>query len=151
MFWLGAATLVAGVVAPVAFTSLPSPALAGSLVGRVLPPLFIIGVTLGILVAAAAMSDPSATLRRARVAAALFWAGSCGVAQFSIIPAIARVRDSFRGPVDSLDIVDPRRLAFTRLHSASVGLLGLGMVAAATVAVLAIMTARARLSHLHGT
>ena len=38
--WLGAAVIVASVVTPAAFAVLPSRALAGALVGRVLPALF---------------------------------------------------------------------------------------------------------------
>jgi hypothetical protein len=141
--------MLSGVVAPIAFMSLPSPALAGSLVGRVLPSVFISGLALGILIAALDAGRSVARQRRARVAAALIWAGACGVAQFSIMPAIDRVRESIPGSIDSLGAVDPRRVAFDRLHSASVALLGLGMLAALVVAVLAVNATRPRTIHSH--
>jgi len=42
--WLGAGVLFATVVAPAAFAVLPSRALAGALVGRVLPVIFVSGI-----------------------------------------------------------------------------------------------------------
>ena len=46
--WLGAAVLVATVVAPAAFAVLPTRTLAGALVGRVLPVLFIAGLVVAL-------------------------------------------------------------------------------------------------------
>jgi len=46
--WLGAAVLVTTVVAPAAFAVLPSRTLAGALVGRVLPVLFIAGLVVAL-------------------------------------------------------------------------------------------------------
>ena len=49
--WLGAAVLVAAVVAPAAFAVLPTRTLAGALVGRVLPVLFYSGAVVGVVAA----------------------------------------------------------------------------------------------------
>jgi hypothetical protein len=46
--WIGAALLMAAAVAPAAFAVLPTRALAGALVGRVLPPVFGGGIVVGL-------------------------------------------------------------------------------------------------------
>ena len=67
--WIGAALITVAVVAPGAFAVLPSRTMAGTMVGRVLPALFISGMVIGILVAVVTSSAPSAArpagLRRA--------------------------------------------------------------------------------------
>lgn len=122
--WLGAAILLAASVAPSAFAVLPSRALAGALVGRVLPALFISGLVLGVLASV--------------VWGARWWPGaalavSCAIAQFAVGPRIDRVRLAIAGPVEALADTDPRRLAFGRLHALSVGLLGVAMLAALVI------------------
>ncbi len=138
--WLGGAVLLAASVAPAAFASLPSPALAGAVVGRVLPVIFISGFALGLVVALRGLGDATSGHHGARVAAAV-WAIACGAGQFVVGPAIARLRIDAMGPIDVLVLTDPRRMMFGRLHMASVGLLGLGMLAALVVAGLAIASA----------
>jgi len=125
--WLGAASLVAAVVAPAAFAVLPSRALAGALVGRVLPVLFWSGALVGVATLAITWSLPA---RAGRVAAAVVLAGTCIAAQLVVAPRIERVRAAIAGPMDALAPTDPRRLEFGRLHGVSVGLLGLAAVAA---------------------
>jgi len=134
--WLGAGVLFAAVVAPAAFAVLPSRTLAGALVGRVLPVLFAAGIVVAL---ASLWLDRSTTEPRARVrrAALILIAVSCAVAQFGIGPRIERIRREIGGPVEQLSPDDERRVAFGRLHAASVGWLGLAMVAAATTLVLA--------------
>lgn len=130
--WLGAAVLVAGVVAPAAFAVLPSRTLAGALVGRVLPVLFWSGIVVGLGVVVATWNVQP---RGGRNTAALVLVASCAVAQLVVAPRIARLRDRIGGSVDALDAADPMRLAFGRLHAASVAGLGVG-AAAALVALL---------------
>ena len=133
--WLGAAVLVATVVAPAAFAVLPSRTLAGALVGRVLPVLFIAGL----VVALASLSLDSGDHGRAirvRRAMLIVAAVSCAAAQFAVAPRIERVRKEIAGPVEQLSPDDPRRAAFGRLHAASVAWLGLAMIAAATTLIL---------------
>jgi len=134
--WLGAGVLFAAVVAPAAFAVLPSRTLAGALVGRVLPVLFAAGIVVAL---ASLWLDRSTTEPRDRVrrAALILIAVSCAVAQFGIGPRIERIRREIGGPVEQLSPDDERRVAFGRLHAASVGWLGLAMVAAATTLVLA--------------
>jgi uncharacterized protein DUF4149 len=142
--WLGGALLLAVSVAPAAFATLPSRSLAGALVGRVLPVLFDAGLVAGAAVALAEWLGAPAPWSRARMVSALAWAAACAVAQLGVAPSIGRLRATMGGPVDALAASDPRRIAFGRLHGASVGLLGLGMLAAAVVATLAALAARPR-------
>jgi hypothetical protein len=127
--WLGAAVLLATSVAPSAFAVLPSRMLAGALIARVLPPLFIAGLLVGLL--AAVMQTGW------QRGAGVVMAAVCGVAQFGVAPRIERVRGMISGPVDALAENDPRRLAFGRLHGLSVALLGVAMIAALVIAIAA--------------
>jgi hypothetical protein len=143
--WLGASLLFAAAVAPAAFEVLPSRTLAGLLVGRVLPTLFIAG---GVIAALCLLLDCSSAgalplVRRTALAAIII---ACGIAQFGIAPRIARVRAQIDGPIEQLAREDPRRVAFGRLHAISVGWLGIAMLAAGTVIVLASISPRGRRS-----
>ncbi len=141
--WLGAALLVAGVVAPAAFAVLPSRTLAGALVGRVLPVLFWSGMALGLAVAAMGWSLPHGAWR---TAAALVVAAACAAAQLVVAPRIARLREQIGGAVAALDPADPRRQAFGRLHALSVAWLGVAGLAALVVVFLLIRLLTARSS-----
>jgi hypothetical protein len=125
--WLGAALLVAAVVAPAAFAVLPTRTLAGALVGRVLPALFWSGIVLGFSVGALAWTAPR---RGWIVGGALVLAASSAVAQLLVSPRIERIRAQIGGPVDALDPADPRRQAFGRLHGMSVAWMGVAGLAA---------------------
>jgi hypothetical protein len=140
--WLGAAALAAAVVAPAAFAVLPTRALAGALVGRVLPPLFVAGVVVG--VAAAALQWGGGPARGARVALPLVIALTCAVAQLGVAPRIARVRGEIGPSVEALAPTDPRRREFGRLHGVSVALLGLAGLAAIGAVVATGLTLRGR-------
>ena len=79
--WLGAGVLFATVVAPAAFAVLPSRELAGALVGRVLPVIFVSGIvvaTAGLLLDRSGAGRLPRVRRGALVAVAL----CCAVAQF---------------------------------------------------------------------
>jgi len=132
--WLGAALLFAAVVAPAAFAALPTRTLAGALVGAVLPSLFLTGIIVGLLLAGASL-----LLRRGRLVTpgtvgGLLMAISCAAAQFVVAPRIERARESIAGPIESVPSSDPRRIAFGRLHGASVAWLGVAVVGAAVIA-----------------
>ena len=139
--WLGAALLVAAVVAPAAFAVLPSRTLAGALVGRILPVLFWSGILLGAAVAVVARLADAGHLASG---AALALLGACAVAQLYIAPRIERIRATIGGPVDALDPSDPRRQAFGRLHGFSVLWMGVGGIAAlvALVVMARLLSAR---------
>jgi hypothetical protein len=139
--WLGAAVLVAAVVAPAAFAVLPTRTLAGAVVGRVLPVLFWSGLGVGLVVSVLARGR---TGRGWILIPAALLALSSAIAQFVLTPRIAGIRTA-AGAIDALDPTDPRRLAFGRLHGLSVACLGLGAVAA-TVALVAILVQFDRLT-----
>jgi hypothetical protein len=142
--WIGAAVVVAGVVAPAAFAVLPTRALAGALVGRVLPVLFIAGLVVGIGAAGLETAGDAARWKAGRLGAAIVLVLSCAVAHFVVSPRIARLREAIGPSLDALAADDVRRLEFGRLHGISVGLLGLGILAAVLVAGLAIAAVRSR-------
>jgi hypothetical protein len=124
--WIGAAVFVAAVVAPAAFATLPSRALAGAVVGRTLPTLFVLGV-----VAGGAVGVISHTMHAGRLAvsAALMLSVACAAA-LGVARRIAEDRASIGTAIDALAITDPRRIAFGRMHGISVVLMGLGILAA---------------------
>ena len=124
--WLGATTLFAAVVAPALFAVLPSRALAGLVVGRTLPVLFIAGIVVGTAVFAVALARrPAARLRLACAAGGACMVLACSAAQFVVGTRIHRVRAAIGGSLDALEPGDPLRAEFGRLHGVSVGLLGL--------------------------
>jgi hypothetical protein len=129
--WLGAALITVAVVAPGAFAVLPSRAMAGTMVGRVLPVLFVAGIAAGVLVAAAAGGSSIGRAARGAVTAGILVALACGVSQFAITPKLDRLRAGMGGPVDSLPADDARRVAFGLLHGYNVAGLGVAMVGAA--------------------
>lgn len=137
--WLGAALLTAAVVAPAAFDVLPARALAGDLVGRVLPVLFYGGALAAVFV--------WWTRRRANAdgpklvsGLVALWLASMLVAQLAVAPRIRSLREG--APVDTLPRADARRIALGRLHALSVGLLGVGMASALIVIIAGPRTVR---------
>ena len=124
--WLGAVLVVGAVVAPAAFAVLPTRTLAGAVVGRVLPTLFWSGAAIGLLVAVLGRRDGAA---RAHPLFGLAVTIACLGAQLVVAPRIARVRADVAVPIDRLAREDPRRVAFGRLHMASVALLGVAGLA----------------------
>jgi hypothetical protein len=128
--WLGAAILVATVVAPAAFAVLPSRTVAGALVGRILPIIFIAGIAMAIIAAACEMTVSRSGLSIRLMAPLIAIAAGCAIAQFVIAPRIERIRVVVGGPIEALDSNDPRRLMFGKLHAFSVLCLGIAMLGA---------------------
>ena len=128
--WLGAALLVATSVTPAAFAVLPSRALAGALVGRVLPVVFFGGIIVAVIAVVCEMSL-SMNAFSIRVSAPLIaLAAGCAIAQFAIAPKIERIRIAVGRPIDGLDAADPRRIEFGKLHAISVLWLGVAVLGA---------------------
>lgn len=140
--WLGAAVFFSAVVAPSAFAALPSRELAGALVGRVLPVLFLTGGTIGVV----ALALEAVARRRKRQSIRIAMLGivtlACAIAQLGVAPRIDALRSQLSGPLASLPADAPQRVAFGRLHMASVAWLGAAMLAGASAVVLAALTLR---------
>ena len=129
--WLGAAILVAAVVAPAAFAVLPSRSLAGSLIGRVLPAVFISGIVAAIIAAACEMTVSRTRFSIRMTAPLIALAAGCAIAQFVVGPRIERIRVAVGGSIDALTETDPNRVMFGKLHAFSVLSLGVAMLGAA--------------------
>lgn len=132
--WVGAALFVAAVVAPAAFAVLPTRTLAGALVGRALPVLFVSGIAFGCVVVV--LNGAMRAGIGVTASGGVFAAASATALLIGL--QIARMRASFGGTIDALDVADPRRIAFGRLHGVSVLCVGIGMVAA-TIASIVIV------------
>ena len=124
--WLGAALLTVTVVAPGAFAVLPTRAMAGEMVGRVLPVVFG-----GAIVVPALVFWLVPPVRRSlpALAASALAVLSSVVALAVVNPRIAAVRVVAVVPIDQLSPGDPRRALFGLLHFISVALLGAAMLA----------------------
>ena len=122
--WIGVAIFVAAVIAPAAFAVLPTRALAGALVGRILPDLFIGGVVLGGILTALW----STRVRIASIGALLLLAGN--TAALMIERRLHTLLLSMGTPIEALSVRDPRRIMFGRLHGISVLMMGVGVIGA---------------------
>ena len=143
-FWLGAAGFLSVAVAPALFAALPTRELAGVVIGRVLPGLFYSGMIVGVLVMVIEVVSRGVWSWRGREMFGLLIVVSCVIAQGFIAPRIARLRDEIAGPIEALPADDARRVAFGRLHGASVAWLGAAMLAAVITLVLTARTLRSR-------
>ncbi|MEP6690758.1 MAG: DUF4149 domain-containing protein [Gemmatimonadaceae bacterium] len=130
--WSGATLFFTVVVTRSAFRVLPTRALAGTLVGDALPALFMGGLATGAVLIALAL-PAAAPARATRIALGVIALAGCGVGQFVINPRLHRLREQLAGPVDALAAGDPLRIEFGRLHVASIGTLGLALVAMVAV------------------
>jgi Domain of unknown function (DUF4149) len=135
--WLGAAALLSICVAPALFAVLPSRSLAGAVVGRILPPVFYAGMTVGLLVLALQVVQGRGWSWGGREISGIVMIVACAIAQFGVGPRIARLREEIGGPIEELAVDDARRVAFGRLHGFSVAWLGLAMLAAVVAAIVA--------------
>lgn len=140
--WIGAALLFTFVVAPAAFAVLPSRALAGALVSRVLPVIFYAGVVIGSVIVVLDLFGRTGAWGRA--AAGAVSALACAVAQLVVGTRIDRLRTAITGPLDALAADDPRRIAFGKLHAISVGWLAVAMLAAVVALTLAVRSLPSR-------
>ncbi len=138
--WGGAGLLVVTTVAPAAFRVLPTRALAGALVGQVLPVLFLSGMLVGVLaLALTPRAAPRALLRRIGAAGLIV---GCAVAQFVIGPKIEALRERIGPSVDALAATDPLRVSFGQLHGLSVLALGVAMLFALVALIAAFLAVR---------
>jgi hypothetical protein len=140
-FWLGGAALFTMGVAPAVFAVLPTRALAGAVVGRVLPAIFYWGMLTGLAVIVWERGAGHGWRWAGRETASLVIIVSCAVAQLIVSPRIEAIRREIGGSLDSLPTDDARRVAFGRLHAISVAWLGIAMLAGIIALLLAARSA----------
>ncbi len=137
--WLGVMCYFSFVVAPSAFSVLPSPVFAGSVVSRTLGIAELIGIILGlILIALYAFSKD--------VRGKSYWFESLLIAAMTLSMIVSRFVVSKllhtmrveHGEISALPAGDSIRIAFDRLHQYSVWLMGFDMLVALILIVVII-------------
>jgi uncharacterized membrane protein len=118
--WLGGLVFFAFVLAPTAFSVLPSRHLAGTLVGRSLGTLHWMGIVSGILFLVSSILYSRLTKGTAHEFAArnlliCLMLALTLISQFGIMPRMDTLRASF-GEIDSVPRNDPARMQFDALH-----------------------------------
>jgi uncharacterized membrane protein len=137
--WMGGIFFFAFVLAPTAFSVLPTHRLAGSLVGKSLITLHWVGFVSGIVflvssLISARMSGSTMQIFAARNLLVVGMLALTLVSQFAIIPRMDSLRASLPDDIASVAKDDPTRMKFDSLHRSStrveggVLLLGLAVV-----------------------
>ena len=145
--WIGGLIFFAFVLAPTAFSVLPSRHLAGTVVGRTLGALHWMGIVSGIIFLASSilysqLTKGSPHFFAARNVLICLMLALTLISQFGIIPRMDTLRASIGGEIDSVPADNPARMQFDALHvwstrvEGGVFLLGL-VVVYLTAAVLA--------------
>ena len=133
--WLGGIVLFS-VLAPTAFSVLPSHFIAAMIVGPMLSKLHWMGIVAGITFllcsfAVAKSSDGKAQIFSAKNILTLLMLVLTTISQFSVMPKMAEIRKSV-GDIEQLSLIDPVRLHFDALHVWSTrlegGVLLLGLI-----------------------
>ncbi len=132
--WLGAACFFSFAVAPTAFSVLPSPDLAGSLVSRTLLIINLGAIVIGAILLLTSFlpsrnAKTFAIWMERLLLAILTMAGVIG--QFVIALWMSQIRTSLGRPIEELTAEDPLRIQFDQLHQYSIYVLMAGMIAAA--------------------
>jgi uncharacterized membrane protein len=118
--WIGGLILFAFVLAPTAFSVLPTTHLAGNVVGRALGKLHWIGIISGIVFLASSMfyshlTDGTPHVLAARHVFLFLMLALTLISQFAIIPRMDTLRTSL-GEVQSVPVDNPERVQFDALH-----------------------------------
>jgi uncharacterized membrane protein len=116
--WVGGLIFFAFVVAPVAFSSLPSTHEAGIVVGGTLRVLHWIGLTSGAIFALATLLSQRTRLLPQLLLVAAMLAATVYL-QASVLPAMEIDRQHAGGNIDAAPTTDPARQDFNRLHARS--------------------------------
>jgi uncharacterized membrane protein len=118
--WIGGLIFFAFVVAPTAFSVLPTSHLAGNVVGRSLGKLHWIGLISGIVFLVSSLlysrfTDGTAHVFATRHALLCLMLALTLISQFGIIPRMDALRASL-GDVRSVPLDNPERVQFDALH-----------------------------------
>ena len=128
VIWLGGLIFFGAVLAPVAFTRLPSTHMAGMVVGTSLSILHIIGLVCGVIfIGAAFVLHLIAKFRKPRISAQIALIGIMlvitAVSQFRVIPRmeddraqIAAITGSTDGDISAVPPDSPARVDFNHMH-----------------------------------
>jgi len=119
--WIGGLIFFAFVLAPTAFSVLPSRHLAGTVVGRSLGALHWMGIVSGIIFLASSILYSQLTKGSPQVFAArnvliCLMLALTLISQFGIIPRMDTLRASIGGEIDSVPPDNPARMQFDALH-----------------------------------
>jgi hypothetical protein len=132
--WLGGMASFSWIVAPVAFTVLPNPALAGNIVSRHLVITEWIGIVLGTILLALlwleARKESGRQGGRVEAGLLLSMVGAMAVSRAWVSRTLHQIRLEFGERLQTLPPDDPTRQTFDLLHQVSVGLMGWTMLAA---------------------
>jgi len=126
--WVGAGLFVTLVVAQGAFRLLPTPDLAGALVGYTLTRLHLVGIGTGLifLVAAAALASASGqAVSRAAILLVVLMIVLTAASQFGVTPRMDALKAQMvaaHGSISATPREGPLRSAFGRLHGVSASL-----------------------------
>jgi uncharacterized membrane protein len=118
--WLGGLIFFAFVLAPTAFSVLPSRHLAGTVVGRSLGALHWMGIIAGIVFLASSilysrLTKGTAHLFAARHVLICLMLTLTLISQFGVIPRMDKLRATI-GEIDSVPPDNPARMQFDALH-----------------------------------
>jgi uncharacterized membrane protein len=118
--WIGGLIFFAFVLAPTAFTVLPTTHLAGNVVGRALSKLHWIAIFSGIIFLISSllygrMTDGAAHVFAARHVLLCLMLALTLISQFGIMPRMDTLRASL-GEVSSVPLDNPQRMQFDALH-----------------------------------
>jgi len=118
--WLGGLIFFAFVLAPTAFTVLPTAHLAGDVVGRALGKLHWIAIFSGIVYLTSSLlysrlTDGAAHVFAARHILLCLMLALTLISQFGIMPRMDTLRASL-GEVSSVPLDNPQRIQFDALH-----------------------------------
>jgi len=119
--WIGGLIFFAFVVAPTAFSVLPTSHLAGNVVGRSLGKLHWIGLISGVVFLVSSLlysrfTDGTAHVFAARHVLLCLMLALTLISQFGIIPRMDALRASL-GEVRSVPLDNPERVQFDALHA----------------------------------
>lgn len=130
--WLGAMAYFSFVVAPIAFSVLNAPRLAGDIVSRNLAVTEIVGIALGSILIAMKIRQITAGPRSVRSDLFILsiMTSLMVVSKFLVSARLHQIRVEYGERLASLPVTDPIRSTFNNLHQVSVWLMGLTMICA---------------------
>jgi hypothetical protein len=128
------------VVAPAAFTVLPTQQMAGGIVSRVLAGVELIGVVGGLVLISISILRPlrRGKLRFFELGLLVLMTAAMTISRFVVSTRLREIRAQFGERLALLSADEPVRRSFDVLHQASVGLMGFTLFAAIALAAVLI-------------